>query len=228
MIPTLLLLFTLSNIARAESGVDDCSESAVLVRSEGAVYVEGVGCVIDDIGELCKEKFDSDCESWVQVVARVEAEHPEDADTLLKDCTRASDHAHRYDASTTGLTTAYFYDDDGFIVGASLVSGDAPFCCDGVETPTLVYGDPAATCVLALTERRTNGQGAQLADELNLGGAADQVEGGLRGARREGAPPEQEVRREDARALRDEPLDGRPADAVGGTRGDQHIKAGGQ
>ena len=145
---TSLLLFTLSNIARAESGVDDCSESAVLVRSEGAVYVEGVGCVIDDIGELCKEKFDSDCESWVQVVARVEAEHPEDADTLLKDCTRASDHAHRYDASTTGLTTAYFYDDDGFIVGASLVSSDAPVCCDVVETDTLVYGDPAATCVL--------------------------------------------------------------------------------
>ena len=50
---TSLLLFTLANIARAESGVDDCSESAVLVRSEGAVYVEGVGCVIDDIGELC-------------------------------------------------------------------------------------------------------------------------------------------------------------------------------
>ena len=145
---TSLLLLTLPNLTYAESGVDDCSESAVLVSSEGAAYVEGVGCVVDDIGELCKEKFDSDCESWVQVVTRVEAEQPEDGDSLLKDCTNPVDYYHRYDASTKGLTAYYYYDDDGFIVGASLVSSDTPFCCDGVETPTLVYGDPAATCVL--------------------------------------------------------------------------------
>lgn len=146
---TSFLLFTLPNLTYAESGVDDCSESAVLVSSEGAAYVDGVGCVVNDTGELCKEKFDSDCESWVQVVTRVEAEQPDAADSLLKDCTNPVDYYHRYDDSTEGLTAYYYYDEDGFLSGASIVSSDAPFCCDGVETDTLLYGDPAADpCVI--------------------------------------------------------------------------------
>jgi hypothetical protein len=145
---TTLLLFTLPNAALAESAVDDCSESAVPVLSERAVYVDGVGCVVDDIGALCKEKYDSDCESWVQVVTRVEAEQPDDADSLLKDCEHPRDYYHRYDTSAEGLTT-YYYDDRGYIIGASFVANDAPFCCDGVETDTLLYGDPDADpCVI--------------------------------------------------------------------------------
>ena len=148
-LPSLLLLFALPNLTYAESGVDDCSESAVPVLSERAVFVDGVGCVVDDIGELCREKFDSDCESWVQVVTRVEAEQPDDADSLLKDCKNPRDYYHRYDASAEGLTTYYYYDNRGYIIGASFVSNDAPFCCDGVETDTLLYGDPAADpCVI--------------------------------------------------------------------------------
>ncbi|MCK6524523.1 hypothetical protein L6R49_24215 [Myxococcota bacterium] len=141
-------LLTLPNLARAESAVDDCSESAVPVLSERAVYVDGEGCVVDDIGALCKEKYNSDCESWVQVVTRVEAEQPDDADALLKDCTNPRDYYHRYDASTEGLTTYYYYDDRGSIIGASFVSSGAPFCCDGVETDTLFYGEPADPCVV--------------------------------------------------------------------------------
>ena len=141
MILTLMLL--LSN-AYAESGVGDCDEGAYALTD--AVFVEGEGCLVAEIGALCKERHNSDCESWVQVVTRVTEEGLEIYGALLDDCVRDSAAAHRFNASEPGRTAYYYYDEDGFLVTATVVSSGAPFCCEGVETPAAVYGDPAAVC----------------------------------------------------------------------------------
>jgi hypothetical protein len=93
-------------------------------------------------------------------MARKDA-RPKDTSTcaLLKDCTNPREYYHRYDASTGGLTAYYYYDEDGFLSGASIVSSDAPFCCDGVETDTLLYGDPAADPCVVPDEPDDKGDG---------------------------------------------------------------------
>ena len=144
---TMLLLFTLSNIALAESGVDDCEEGLTQITSEQAVYVEGVGCVIDDISEVCDERESGECRTWDQILLAFEAYPSQYQERFLLDCAAGSVYAHRLDTSSNEWESYEYYDEDGFIAGFTTTSSSPPFCCNGVQTYTVYYGDPLATCI---------------------------------------------------------------------------------
>ena len=144
----LLILFTLSNIALANPGDEGCSEDSFLITSESAIYVEGKGCVITDVREACEEYENNDCRAWDQVVAIYEDSTPEVRAREMLDCAKGSDYAHRWDRGETEWDAYDYFDEDGFFVGAFSHSFMGPsLCCDGVETSTLYYGDPYATCI---------------------------------------------------------------------------------
>ncbi|MEY3213414.1 MAG: hypothetical protein RIT28_3895, partial [Pseudomonadota bacterium] len=124
-----LLLFTLSNIARAESGVNDCEEGLTQITSEQAVYVDGVGCVIDDIGELCDERESGECRTWDQILTAFEAYPSQYQERFLLDCAAGSVYAHRLDTSSNEWESYEYYDEDGFIAGFTTTSSSPPFCC---------------------------------------------------------------------------------------------------
>ncbi len=144
MIPMFtLLLFTLPNIARAEDGCED----DWYVEEQGAYYLEGLGCVVGDISLYCAERFDGDCWSWDQVVARYEDSPPGVEELFAMDCAEGSDYVHRWNRSTSAWQEYLYYDEDGFAVGSFEVTFGDPWCCDGHPATRFYHGDPYATCI---------------------------------------------------------------------------------
>ena len=139
-----LLLFTLSNIARAEDG---CEDHWSVVEEEGAYYLEGMGCVVGDISLYCGETNRGDCWSWDQVVTNYEDSSLGVKESYMLDCAEGSDYAHRWDLGTSEWEAYLYFDDDGFAAGYFGITYGDPWCCDGVGTTRRYFGDPYATCI---------------------------------------------------------------------------------
>jgi hypothetical protein len=141
-----LTLMYLSTTVHAETGEEGCVNYTD-VAWQYERYVEGLGCVIDDISIFCDEYSGGDCRSWDQVLLFYEDASPEIRKIFLLDCAEGSDFAHRVNQSSSEWTAFDYFDADGFLVGHYFSSSQYPYCCDGVETPRLYYGDPYATCI---------------------------------------------------------------------------------
>jgi hypothetical protein len=126
---------------------DDCEAHWPVVEHEGAYYIEGVGCVVGDIGLYCNETFGGDCITWDQAVAIYEESTAAVKSTYLLDCAEGSDHAYRLNQSTSEWEAYLYFDASGSASAQHHLTYGNPSCCDGFETLSFYYGDPYATCI---------------------------------------------------------------------------------
>jgi hypothetical protein len=119
---------------------DDCEAHWPVVEHEGAYYIEGVGCVVGDIGLYCNETFGGDCITWDQAVAIYEESTAAVKSTYLLDCAEGSDHAYRLNQSTSEWEAYLYFDASGSASAQHHLTYGNPSCCDGFETLSFYYG----------------------------------------------------------------------------------------
>lgn len=119
-----------------------CPDSSEAIAS--STYIEGRGCVVEDIADYCDRAYSGPCPTWAQTQARYGA----DADRLLT-CDDGGTVAYRnvYDATSWYLQEDF--DHTGRLIGALTYSygdTDDPYCCDGVTSGVLRWGDSDGVC----------------------------------------------------------------------------------
>jgi hypothetical protein len=143
---TALLLFTLPNAALGEEGDEGCEHQWYVFDQEGAYYLDGVGCVIPEIREYCK-LTGGDCISWDQVLELYKNSSSSDGAEHTLTCATGSTYTYRWDRSDNDADSYMYFDADGFADGLTVTTFDGPYCCINIETITVHFGDPYATCI---------------------------------------------------------------------------------
>jgi hypothetical protein len=158
---TLLLL--LSTPAQAED-TGACAEFTEVILD--ATYIEGRGCVVEEIAAYCDRVYEGVCPTWSEVRAR----YGGDADRLLT-CEDGGTVANRNVVDATSWYLQEDFDSTGRLIGALTYSyGDTndSYCCDGVASGVLRWGDSDGECTpVAPTDT------ADTADTADTGDTAD-------------------------------------------------------
>ena len=140
---TLILTAMLPKVALA--GTEDtgaCPESTEVIP--GAAYVEGRGCVVEDIAAYCDRVHEGVCPTWSEVWAH----YGGDAERLLT-CEDGGTVTNRNVFDATSWYMQEDFDSAGRLIGALTYSygdtGDS-YCCEGVASGVLRWGDSDGEC----------------------------------------------------------------------------------
>ena len=135
------LLLLLSMPAQAED-TGACAESTEVIVD--ATYIEGRGCVVEEIAAYCDRVHEGVCPTWSEVKAR----YGGDAERLLT-CEDGGAVTNRNVYDATSWYMQEDFDSTGRLIGALTYSyGDTndSYCCDGVASGVLRWGDSDGAC----------------------------------------------------------------------------------
>jgi hypothetical protein len=136
------LLQTSNGAEPSAADTAGCPDSSEVIVN--ATYIEGQGCVVEDITAYCERVYGGVCPTWTDVQAIYGA----DAERLLT-CEDGGAVANRNVYDATSWYMQEDYDNTGLLIGSLTYSyGDTndSYCCEGVTSGVLRWGDSDGEC----------------------------------------------------------------------------------